>query len=191
MIAIFSVIQFFVYGAGSAFELVVTSAVCFHFVFAYFIALTVVIPILAIGRFGAGLGVYIPFATLGSVIEYYMEWAISPTLIAPWAAAFWGIFGLLTGLAGDLAYRFLPQRLQGAWRAICIGIIVELADFGLTAAVLLFPYKDPVPGLTHFFHGWFLMLPFLVISAAFAGYTGHALAQGMKMRLLEQNKMSK
>lgn len=182
LIALFGLLQFAVYGFGSAFELLVTNEVCFHFVFSFFIALVVVIPVLATGRFGAGTAVYVPFATLGFFVEYYMEWVVSAALIAPWAAAFWSIFGLLTGFSADVAYRSLPNRLEGARRAVVIGIIVGLADFCLTLAVLTFPYKDPVPGLIHFLHGWFLTFPFLILSAAFAGYAAHAIAQNMRMR---------
>ncbi len=174
-IAIFSLIQFCVYGLGSAYELVVTNVVCFHYVFAYFIALVVVVPVLATGRFGAGFAVYLPFAIIGYFVEYYMEWIVNPTLIAPWAAAFWSIFGLMTGFSADIANRFLPGRLKGMRRAVMIGIIVGLADFFLTLAVLTFSYKDPVSGVIHLLNGWPIMLPYLLISAALAGYTGHAL----------------
>ncbi len=183
-IAIFSLIQFCVYGFGSAFELIVTNIVCFHYVFAYFIALAVVVPVLATGRFGAGLAVYIPFATLGFFVEYYMEWVVNPTLIAPWAAVFWSIFGLLTGFSADLAYRFLPARLNGVRRAMMVGVIVGLVDFFLTMAVLTFPYKDPVSGVIHLLNGWPILLPYLLISAAFAGYTAYALAQNLKGRVV-------
>ena len=183
-VALFSIIQFCIYGFGSAYELMVPNGVCFHYVFAYFISLMVVVPVLATGRFGAGTAVYIPFATLGFFIEYYMEWVVNPNLIAPWAAAFWSIFGLLTGFSADLAYRFLPTHLKSVKRAVMVGMIVGIADFCLTLAVLTFPYKDPVSGVAHLLYGWPIMLPYLLLSAAFAGYTAHAIANHVNTRPL-------
>lgn len=179
-VALFSIFQFCVYGVGSAYELVVTSVVCFHYVFAYFISLVVVVPVLSTGRFGAGIGVYIPFATIGFFMEYYMEWVVTPNLIAPWAAVFWSVFGLMTGFSADLMHRFLPARVKGTSRGVMIGLVVGLADFCLTLAVLTFPYRDPVSGVLHLLYGWPIMLPYLLVSAAFAGYAANAIAQHMR-----------
>ncbi|MFW9962392.1 MAG: hypothetical protein ACFFCX_02435 [Candidatus Sifarchaeia archaeon] len=109
-----------------------------------------------------------------------MEWVVTPNLIAPWAAVFWSVFGLMTGFSADLMHRFLPARVKGASRGVMIGLVVGLADFSLTLAVLTFPYRDPVSGVLHLLYGWPIMLPYLLVSAAFAGYAANAIAQHMR-----------
>lgn len=174
-IVIFSMLVFVVYGIGSAFELIVTMDVCFHYVFAYFICLTVVVPIFKTGRFGAGVAVYLPYAILGPFAVYYAEWVLTQALLTPWTAALWGVFGLCTGFSADLAFRYIPERILGKWRGILVGVVFGFADFCFTLLSLTVVYMDPVPGTLHFLHGVGLLLPFLLTSAGFAGYTASCL----------------
>ncbi len=152
----------------------------FTYILAYFIALVVVLPILLIRRFGVGTAVYLPYAVGGLFVEYYMEWVLTRSLVSVWAVAGWCALGLATGFSADLAYQFLPSRLDDRWRAIATGVAVGLATFLSVAVALSFFYvgeKAITPGtyLGVAYYG----APFMLISSAFGGYTAYAISRGV------------
>ena len=149
---------------------------CFHYLVSFFLPLTVVTPILIVKRFGTGIAVYVPYATLGFFMEYYMEWVLDPALVAPWAAVAWSVLGLCVGLSADLAFRYLPSSLSMKRRALLMGLAVGIVDFLTTLAALAFLYVVPGPGVSHFLNAVYFTLPWLLVNSAFGGYTAHAIS---------------
>jgi len=180
---------FVVFSAGSAFELTVTQGVCWVYLMAYFIAFVVVLAVRRVGRFGTGVAVFLPYAVPGFFIEYYMEYVLSPSLIAPWAAALWAGNGLVAGLVADLSQRWIPASFGDAVKAILCGVATVATYWALVLLTLAFLYVDPAPGVAHFLNGIAFTLPWLLVSGAFGGYTAYAMsraptvASGSRMRV--------
>jgi hypothetical protein len=149
----------------------------FVYVMSYFIALVVVLPILLIRRFGVGLLVFLPYALIGLFVEYYMEWVTNRALVSPWAVAGWCAFGLVTGLSADLAYRFLPERVNERRRAIITGMVMGGINFLLVAIALRFFYTGPQTGPGSFLGIAYYAVPFLLVSSGFGGYTAYAISR--------------
>ena len=176
-VAGYGVALFGVFSAGSAFELTVTKGVCWVYLMSYFIAFVVVLAVRRVGRFGTGIAVFLPYAIPGFFIEYYMEYVLSPSLIAPWATAVWAGNGLVAGLVADLSQRWLPKSLGDARRAIVCGVATVTTYWALTLLTLAFLYVNPTPGIAHFLNGIAFTLPWLVVSGAFGGYTAYTLSR--------------
>ena len=147
------------------------------YVLSYFLVLVVALPILLIRRFGVGTAVFLPYAIIGLFVEYYMEWVLNPVLISPWAVVGWCVFGLATGLSGDLSYRFLPEWLSESWRSVFIGLVLGLATFLLTLVAVTYFYVSDQTGRASFFSLAYYGLPFLLVNSGFAGYTAHAISR--------------
>jgi hypothetical protein len=173
LIAICGLIQFCIYGYGSAMEIMVTSAICFHILFAFFMSIVIVFPILVNKRFGTGMAVFLPFAVVGFFVEYYMQWIYQRNLIAPWAAIIWSLFGLLTGLSADIIYHFSPRSWSDRRKAVLIGFGVGIIDYSLTLIILGTLYVHS--GVTHLLNGALLTIPYLLVNSTLGGYTAHAL----------------
>src|SRR4030042_2064091 len=84
---------------------------CMYVTPAYFMVLAIVYPLTRLRRFGAATAVFLLYATVGSYIEYHMQWVIDRQLASPWGGLGWGLLGVLVGVAADLAFRFLPQAV--------------------------------------------------------------------------------
>lgn len=150
----------------------------FIYVLSYFIALVVILPILIVRRFGVGLAVYLPYAIIGLFVDYYIEWVVYNTLISPWAVVGWCVFGLLTGLSADLAYRFLPGSYSERKRAILTGIVLSAALFVFVLIAVEFFYKDfPPEGPGTFLSIAYYGVPLLLVNSAFGGYTAYAISK--------------
>ena len=151
------------------------------YVLSYFLVLVVMLPILFIRRFGVGTAVYLPYAIIGLFVEYYMEWVINPVLVSPWAVVGWCVFGLITGLSADLAYRFLPRNLNERWRAIITSLVLGAIMFLLTMVALMHFYVEPQTGPGSFLGIAYYGVPFLLTSSSFAGYTAYAITREIKV----------
>lgn len=105
---LFGAVHFLVMTYGA---FVIEQIDCQFVVPAYFMALPVMLSILTLRRFGAGTVVFLPYAIIGFFAVYYMDYVTLHTMRTVWGAVAWCLGGLLTGLAADLAYRFLPLRI--------------------------------------------------------------------------------
>ena len=175
LLLILSLAQYAIFGMGSLFEYAYSFIVCFHYIIGYLNALVIMLAILRVHRFGAGTAVYLFYAGTGVFIEYYMEWVLKPTLIAPWAAILWALGGLVTGFAADLAFKFLPASLDLRRRSIITGVVIGCVDFLSVLAILAFLYVNPVPAVAHILRGVEIMLPLNLIMCGFGGYTAYAI----------------
>ncbi len=168
---------------GTFFDLLTGVGMFFVYITSYFYALIVLVPILKIERFGVGSAVHLlPWFILGIPIEYFMEYAINPVLLSPWAAVGWGIAGVLVGLSADLAFYFLPASLTKQRRSVLTALIMALAYFFLVLGALNFFYK-PIEGIVSqpkFLSIAFWALPWMLISSAWGGYTAYHLSGTQK-----------
>jgi hypothetical protein len=153
---------------------------CMFIIPAYFMVLVVMVPILQLRRVGAGAAVFLPYAVLGFPPTYYFEWHVSHGLWGVWGVFAWCLIGPLTGLAGDLAWRWLPRRIPERRRAVATGALLGAAVYATTLLALLTLYRRPdLSGHLRFFtHGVWFSLPWLAVNGGFAGYTAHALLAG-------------
>ncbi|HSJ52773.1 MAG TPA: hypothetical protein VLC52_03415 [Anaerolineae bacterium] len=152
---------------------------CMFVIPAYFMVLPVAISILLLRRVGAGAAVFLPYAVLGFPPTYYFEWQQSHALWGVWGVFAWCLIGPLVGLAGDLAYRFLPRSLPERWRAVATGAVLGAAIYLTTYLALAALYRRPELN-THFrffTEGAWFSVPWLVVNGGFAGYTGYALTR--------------
>ncbi len=150
----------------------------FTYVTAYFISLVVVLPIVIIRRFWVGTSVYLLYAIGGLFVEYYIEWVVEHTLVAPWAVVGWCVLGLATGCCADLAYRFLPKSYSERRRATLTGLVVGAATFvSVTVAVSFFYVGDKTIGPGTYLGLAYYGVPFMLISSAFGGYTAYAISK--------------
>ncbi len=152
---------------------------CVFVIPAYFMVLPVILSILIVRRVGAGTAVFLPYAIVGVFPVYYFDWVVGRTLLSPWGALSWSVFGLLTGLAGDLTYRFLPATTTEKRRAIFVGAVIGLAVFIATWAALTFFYisQPPESHYRFFTTGIWFSLPWLIVNGGFAGYTAYAMTK--------------
>jgi hypothetical protein len=151
---------------------------CMFIIPAYFMVLPVALSILLLRRVGAGAAVFLPYAVLGFPPTYYFEWHQSQALLGMWGVFAWCLIGPLVGLAGDLAYRFLPRSLHERWRAAATGAVLGTAIYLTTFLALATLYGQPDLNAHYrfFAEGALFSLPWLVVNGAFAGYTAYALA---------------
>jgi len=146
----------------------------------FFSSLIVILPALLTGRFGTATAVFLPYVIIGFPINYYFEWVVERTWVAPWSGLGWTAAFLLTGLSVDLALRYLPHKLTSAWRAALSGAVMGVACFIFTVAALDLVYVGPLPTDPGSFVGIaYFGVPWMVISSAFGGYTAYALARDM------------
>jgi hypothetical protein len=144
----------------------------------YFASLIVILPALLTGRFGTATAVFLPYVIIGFPINYYFEWVIDHTWVAPWSGVGWTAAFLLTGLSVDLALRYLPHRLSPAWRPALTGAIMGVVSFAATVAALDLVYVGPLLTSPGSFVGIaYFGVPWMIISSAFGGYTAYALAR--------------
>ena len=148
------------------------------YMMSYFSSLLVILPLLLTKRFGTALAVFLPYVVIGFPVNYYFEWVVETTWVAPWAGLSWSAAFLLTGLSADLAFRYLPSKLTYAWRSALSGAIMGLVSFVVTVAALEFVYVGPLPMGTGSYVGIaYFGLPWMIVNSAFGGYTAYALAK--------------
>ena len=87
--------------------------------------------------------------------------------------------GLLTGLAGDLAYKYLPGSLPERSRAALTGAVVGAFIYLIPLVCFTFFYFTPAPGGHYDFFTvrWFFSLPWNIVCGGFAGYTALAMVK--------------
>jgi len=144
---------------------------------AYFMALPVMLSILTIRRIGAGVMVFLPYAIIGFFMVYYMDYITLHIMLSVWGAVAWCLGGLLTGLAADLAFRFLPGRTPEKWRAILVGVTVGLGTYLTPLVAMTFFYIPQAPDSHYhlFTNGIAYSLSWLLVNGGFAGYTAYAI----------------
>ncbi len=171
---LFGVVHFLVMTYGA---FVIEPVDCQWVVPAYWMALPVMLSILTLQHFGAGTVVFLPYAVIGFFMVYYMDYITNHTMLSVWGAVAWCLGGLLTGLAADLAFRFLAHRIPEKWRAILVGAVVGLGIY-LTPLVAMTFFYVPQPPESHyhlFTTEIVYSLSWLVVNGGFAGYTAYAL----------------
>lgn len=149
----------------------------FVYVLSFYIALVVVLPIVMLQRFGVGLAVWLPYAVLGLFVEGYMELVATRSLLGPWAAVGWCLIGLLVGLSADVAYRFLPVRLDPRARAVSTGVAMGVTNFLLILVALFYFYTEQPTGAGTFLGVAYYGLPLLIINSGFGGYVAFAISE--------------
>lgn len=152
---------------------------CVYTIPAYFSLIPVLLSILLLKRLGAGMVVFLPFSTIGLIPVYYWDYATSHALPSPWGVLSWGAMGLLSGLAGDLAYKYLPASLPERWRAALTGAVLGLFYYLIPLVCFTFFYYPMPPGghLDFFTVKWFFSLPWDITCGGFAGYTALAMVK--------------
>jgi len=171
---LFGTVHFLVMTYGA---FVIEQIDCQFVVPAYFMALPVMLSILALRRFGAGTVVFLPYAVIGFFAVYYMDYVTLHTMRTVWGAVAWCLGGLLTGLAADLAYRFLPHRILERWRAVLVGLVVGLGIY-LTPLIAMTFFYIPHPLESHYYMFTTRIvysLSWLLVNGGFAGYTAYAI----------------
>jgi hypothetical protein len=172
-------------GFGTFFDITGGIGMYFVYIVGYFNVLVVLLPILLIKRFGVGTAIYLPWAVIGLVMEYYMEYIVNPVLISPWCVVGWCVCGLMVGLMADLAYRFLPAKMNERNRAIITGIIMSLANFLLFLIPLTYFYKPvsaTIPVHPNYLTVAYYALPWLLLNSGFGGYTAWVITRNVKMK---------
>lgn len=158
---------------------------CMYVTPAFFMVLILVYPAARLRRFGAATAVFLLYASVGSFIEYQMQWVVDRQLASPWGALAWGLLGVLVGLITDLTFLFLPPAVSPAWRGLLAGAATGLAFFATTYVAMTTLYASPASQQTHFVF-FSSRAPFtilwLVLNGAFAGYCAVALAAGFRPR---------
>jgi hypothetical protein len=153
------------------------SGTCMFILMPYFAALVATIPVLRMGRFGAGMVTYLPYAVLGFVPLLYFDWLQSYALRGLWAVFVWSASGPLIGLCADLAYR-LSAPLRERWRGVIVGTVVQAATFAMMLVGLTQLYVDPTGADSHTrlfdTYGYFTA-PWMAVNGAFGGFTAWAL----------------
>lgn len=158
---------------------------CMYVTPAFFIVLTIVYPAARLRRFGAATAVFLLYATVGSYIEYQMQWVAERQLASPWGALAWGMLGVLVGLVADSVFRLLPAGTSPGWRGVITGSATGLALFVTTYVAMTTLYASPASQQTHFVFfstRAIFSLPWMLLNGAFAGYCAMALAAGFGRR---------
>lgn len=171
---LFGAVHFFVMTYGA---FVIEQADCQFVVPAYFMTLPAMLSILVLRRFGAGTVVFLPYAIIGFYPVYYMDYLTLHTMTSIWGAIAWCLGGLLTGLAGDLAFRILPYRIPEKWRAILVGVVIGLGIY-LTPLITMTFFYIPHPPESHYYMFTTRIaysLSWLLVNGGFAGYTAYAI----------------
>ncbi len=159
-----------------------SSSGCMYVVPTYFTVLVVVLPLLILRRFGAATAVFLLYVTVGSFIEYRMEWVAVSKLASPLGGLGWGLYGVLVGLSADAAYRWLPHSIPEARRAAITGAVTGCAFFLTTylAMATLYAVQAPESHYRFFSSQVYFSLPWMVLNGGFAGYTAEMLARGVR-----------
>ena len=173
----FSALLFILTSWGIFFDLASNIGYFFFYIICYFFALIVLLPILIIKRFGVGFLLFIPYAVIGSFIDFYMEWVKNPVLKNPLNAIGWGIFALLIGLSADISYKFLPDFSSKFWKPVIIGIIIGVVNFLLSMIALKYFYLTEELFFTKFISIAYWAFPWLLINSAFGGYTAYTISE--------------
>ncbi len=157
---------------------------CMFILMPYFAAIAATLPIVFLGRFGAGLATYLPYAVLGFAPLFYFDWLQSHALRGLWAVIVWTATGPLIGLCADLAYR-LSARLGERWRAAAAGAAVQAATFAVMLLGLTLLYVDPSGADSHvrlFDTYWYFTAPWMIANGAFGGFTAAAFRQAARRK---------
>jgi hypothetical protein len=170
---------FFLIMSYGSFVVDTYSGGCVYTIPTYFSVIPVALAILLLKRVGAGVVVFLPFSTIGLLPVYYWDYATNHALLEPWGVLSWGVMGLLTGLAGDLAFKYLPRSLPERWRAALTGAGIGFFIFLIPLVCFTFFYVPFPPGghLDFFTVKWFFSLPWDVVCGGFAGYTALAMVK--------------
>lgn len=150
----------------------------------FFMTLPVMLSILTLRRFGAGTIVFLPYAILGFYPVYYMDYIVNKTMLNVWGAVAWCLGGVFTGLAADLAFRFLPRSLSEQWRAVLIGMVVGLGIY-LTPLIAMTYFYIPQPPESHYYMFTTEIaysLSWLLFNGGFAGYTAFLITNRFQLR---------
>ena len=177
-----------VYMLGAAIDATNISGTCMFILMPYFAAFAVTYPILALGRFGTGFLIYLPYAVLGFFPLYYFDWLGSGALVGLWAVFLFSATGPLTGMFLDLTM-LLAARLPVPYRAILLGVVMQALTFVTMLLGLTYLYVPSAAGVGHlhfFSREWFFTLPWMILNGAFGGYTAHALLSLRSERLQSQ-----
>ena len=171
---LFGAVHFLVMTYGA---FVIEQIDCQWVVPACFMVLPVILSILTLQRFGAGVVVFLPYAVIGFSMVYYLDYITFHTMLSVWGAVVWCLGGLLTGLAADLAFRFLPPSIPEKWRAILVGATAGLGIY-LTPLIAMTFFYIPQPPESHYYlftTGIAYSLSWLVLNGGLAGYTAYAI----------------
>ncbi len=183
VVLLFGLLQSAITGFGTFFDVTAGVGMFFVPVVGHLNALVVVLPILLYRRFGIGTAVYLPWATAGLFVEYYLEYTLYQHLRSPWGAIGWCLIGLFIGLSADLAYRFLPKATGERRRAILTAGILGCSSYLLTTVAVAFFYVPTSIPFSHTIMGiapW--ALPWLLLNSAFGGYTAYAISREVRLR---------
>ena len=159
---------------------------CMYVTPAFFMVLVLVYPAARLRRFGAATAVFLLYATVGSFIEYQMQWVVERQLASPWGGLAWGLLGVLVGLITDLTFRYLPPAVSPLWRGAITGAVAGLAFFATTYVAMTTLYASPASQQGHFvfFSSRALFSTvWMVLNGALAGYCATALAVGFGFRV--------
>jgi hypothetical protein len=176
---LFGAIHFAVMSYG-AFVIEFFQGGCQWIVPAFFMVLPAMLSILTLRRFWAGTAVFLPYALIGFFMVYALDYATYHTMTSIWGAVAWSLGGLLTGLAADLAFRFLPRTLSEKWRASLVGVVIGLGIY-LTPLITMTFFYIPQPPESHYHQfttGIVYSLSWLLVNGGFAGYTAYLLTKG-------------
>ncbi|MFH0989616.1 MAG: hypothetical protein V1799_06320 [bacterium] len=166
-----------VFMIGAVVEVTGASGTCMFILMPYFAALAATYPVLVLNRFGAGVGVYVPYVVIGFVPLYYYDWLQSGALVGVWAVFVWSATGLVIGTSLDLVNRIMIQSGERT-RAIVIGATMQAVTFVVMLVGLTYLYKptSSMGGHLLFFNQkWLFTLPWMVLNGCFGGYTAYAL----------------
>jgi hypothetical protein len=146
---------------------------CMYVTPAFFMVLVLVYPAARLQRFGTATAVFLLYLTVGSFIEYQMQWVAEKQLASPWGALTWGMLGVIVGLVTDLTFRFLPGSVSPHWRGTITGALAGLAFFATTYVAMTTLYSSPASQQTHFVffssRAFFSSL-WMILNGSFAGY---------------------
>lgn len=158
---------------------------CMYVTPTFFMVLFLVYPAARLRAFGAATAVFLLYATLGSLIEYQMQWVVERQLASPWGGLAWGLLGVVVGLTTDLTFHFLPGRVAWPWRGVAAGAVAGLAFFVTTYVAMTTLYATPASQQSHFVFfstRALFSITWMVLNGGFAGYCATMLAAGSRLR---------
>jgi hypothetical protein len=162
-----------------------SDAGCMYVTPALFMVLAVLYPVARLRRFGAATAVFLLYVTVGSYIEYQMQWVVERQLASPWGAFAWGLLGMLVGWVADVTFHFLPPALPPIWRGMITGVATAVAFFATTYVAMTTLYVSPASQQTHFVFfssRAVFSLTWMILNGGAAGYLAMALAEGFGVR---------
>ena len=124
-----------------------------------------------------GFLVFLPYAIVGFFVEAYYELWETPVLINIWCVVGWCVFGLLTGLSADLAYKYLRDKtdLTEGHVAGLTGCIMSFTYWFLTWIALEFFYITKQTGPGSFIGVAYFCLPWMLVNAFIGGYLAYVI----------------